>query len=93
MKKTLGMALVFSQLSWSLAQAAPSYYLTDADQPFYKNDSNGKNDLERIDNDVREINRLYAEVNALKAEVKTIKEVMAQLQAALVSAKTPEKKP
>lgn len=46
-----------------------NYYLKDSDQPFFKNDSNGRNNLERMDNTVLEINRMWAVINGLKAEI------------------------
>lgn len=89
MAKYLCVFLLFSQL----AQAESPYYLTTAEQPFYQNDSNGKNDLERIDNDVREINRLWAQVNAMKAEIQSLKDQIAALKESAAAGKAPEKKP
>lgn len=63
-------------------QADGPYYLRQVEQPHFKNDSNGQNDLERIDNNVREINRLVGELRALKAEVAALNQRVRVLEAA-----------
>lgn len=74
----------------SLSAVANNDYLKPEDQPYYQNDSNGRNNLDRIDSSVKEINRLWGEINTMKNEIRLLKEQMAALKAdAASSKKTP----
>lgn len=73
----LAIMLLTLPQAWALND-----YLTPEDQPHYQNDSNGKNNLDRIDANVREINRLWGEIIALKAEVKKLQERLDAKEAA-----------
>ena len=77
----LWITLGLSAQAWALND-----YLKPEDQPYYQNDANGKNNLDRIDSNVREINRLWGEIIALKSEIKTLKEQLAAQQAAAAAA-------
>lgn len=70
---------VLTLLLLAPASHALNDYLKPEDQPFFRNDANGKNNLDRIDENVREINRLWGEVNNLKAEIKLLKEELTAL--------------
>lgn len=59
---------------------ADKYYLTPDEQPNFQNDSNGRNDFERIDANVKELNRVVGELNSLKQEVKSLKERIDELE-------------
>lgn len=77
--KTLVTLVLAGSTAWAQvpSQAAQSpYYLRDEDQPHYRNDSNGRNALERMDDAVKEMNRMWGEIHALKRQV-------AELQAKL----------
>ena len=88
--KTLSFAMM---LLFSLKTFALNDYLKPEDQPYYQNDANGKNDLDRIDSSVREINKVWGEVIAMKAEIKQLKEQVAAMQAKMDAAAALPKKP
>lgn len=66
--------------AFSLPSQADKYYLTPDEQPNFKNDSNGRNDFERIDANVKELNRVVGEINSLKQEVKALRERVEELE-------------
>jgi hypothetical protein len=63
-------------------QADSPYYLRQGEQPHFKNDNNGQNDMERIDNNVRELNRLIGELKAMKAELAALNQRVRVLETA-----------
>jgi hypothetical protein len=69
-------------LSHSAAAQERQYYLSKEEQPYFKNDPNGQNDLDRIDNNVRELNRLNGEVANLKQQLAGLEERLKLLEAA-----------
>jgi predicted RNase H-like nuclease (RuvC/YqgF family) len=65
----------------SSALAVQSFYLTNEDQKYFRNDSvEGNNQRERIDLNVKEINKLHGEISALKAEVQTLKKTLEEMK-------------
>ena len=71
---------LFVLCSLSLPTLADKYYLTPDEQPNFKNDSNGRNDFERIDANVKELNRVVGEINSLKQEIKALRERVEDLE-------------
>ena len=80
-------------LAFSRPLLALNDYLKPEDQPFYQNDANGKNNLDRIDSNVKEINRMWGEINTLKNEISLIKEQLAAIKAAKAAVLPATKKP
>ncbi len=80
------MRLTTLTLLWALSaqaqQADSPYYLRSSEQPHFKNDNNGRNDMERIDDNVRQINGLVGELAALKREVEALKQRIGALEEA-----------
>jgi hypothetical protein len=66
--------LVLLALSVGTSAQDRQYYLGQDEQPFFKNDPNGQNHLDRIDNNVRELNRLNGEVVTLKQQLASLEE-------------------
>jgi hypothetical protein len=72
-----------------LSVSANSYYLSDEDQKYYRNNvMEGNNYVERIDSLVKEVNKIYgrleaqnAEMQALKKDVEAFKQVSSQVEA------------
>lgn len=69
-------------VSFSSSAQKKQYYLGKDEQPYFKNDPNGQNDLDRIDNNVREINRMHGELASLKQQMAAMEERLKVLEAA-----------
>ena len=79
MKKLFFLTLTFSLTSFG--QSGNGLYLSDKDQPYFKNGANdGSNQFERIEKNVAEINKLHGEIKSLKDQIETMKKEIQELK-------------
>jgi predicted RNase H-like nuclease (RuvC/YqgF family) len=79
MKILLFLTVTFSLSSYG--QSGNSLYLSDKDQPYFKNGANdGSNQFERIEKNVAEINKLHGEIRSLKDQIETMKKEIQELK-------------
>jgi predicted RNase H-like nuclease (RuvC/YqgF family) len=75
---------MFLTLTLSLScygQSGNSLYLSDKDQPYFKNGANdGSNQFERIEKNVAEINKLHGEIRSLKDQIESMKKEIQELK-------------
>lgn len=74
------LLLTFMTFS-SFSQTERSYYLSDKDQPYFKNGSNeGNNQFERLEKNVAEINKLHSKIKSLESELDGLKKRVEELE-------------
>ncbi len=76
------LIFIFSFITLSVfGQSGNSYYLSEKDQPHFKNGSNdGSNQFERIEKNVAEINQLHSKIKSLESEMDGLKKRVEELE-------------